>query len=117
MHEEIKNRWIENLESGEYPKGVGSLREKGRYCCLGVLTDMYIREHDDLMWMGNLAVPDKSSDYCDEYAETLLPAKVREWAGIEEEDYHIHSFGGGSLATINDHSDTFDPVIERIKEL
>lgn len=118
MHEEIKNRWIENLESGEYPKGVGTLRYKGTYCCLGVLADMYIREHDDLMWSDDsLIYTGGGFSLDDEYVDTLLPAKVREWAGIDEEDYHIHGFGGGALARLNDHSDTFEPVIERIKEL
>lgn len=118
MHEEIKNRWIENLESGEYPKGKGSLRDNGTYCCLGVLTDMYIREHDDLVWIGDsvrYAKADVGLD--DEYENSLLPAKVREWAGIDKEERHIHTFSGDSLASLNDRSDTFDPIIERIKEL
>lgn len=46
MNEQIKQKWIEKLESGEYPQGQGGLRIKNKeggpdqFCCLGVLADI-----------------------------------------------------------------------------
>ena len=49
MNQEIKKRWIEALRSGEYQQGKESLFHCGKFCCLGVLTDLYIKEHG-LQW-------------------------------------------------------------------
>lgn len=40
LRKEIKEKWIEALESGKYQQGVGTLCRDGRYCCLGVLADV-----------------------------------------------------------------------------
>lgn len=37
MPQELKTKWIEALESGEYTQGKGALCDEGSYCCLGVL--------------------------------------------------------------------------------
>jgi hypothetical protein len=37
MNEQIKQRWIEALRSGEYEQTQGRLRDETGYCCLGVL--------------------------------------------------------------------------------
>lgn len=34
---EIKDKWLENLKSGEFKKTTGYLEHEGKYCCLGVL--------------------------------------------------------------------------------
>ena len=97
---ELKQKWIEALQSGEYVKGHGRLREPGdeenseKYCCLGVLADI---------------------------------SELGEWAGpvyvIEDFDYEGY-FGtrvGLSVSTmmcladINDRTDDFDEVIGMIR--
>lgn len=37
MPQELKTKWIEALESGEYKQGQHVLCNDGAYCCLGVL--------------------------------------------------------------------------------
>lgn len=32
-----RDKWAEELESGKWKQGTGALREKDKYCCLGVL--------------------------------------------------------------------------------
>ena len=49
MNQQIKQRWIEALKSGEYQQGYEALRYNNKFCCLGVLTDLYIKEHG-LQW-------------------------------------------------------------------
>lgn len=43
MNPEIKTKWVEALRSGKYKQGKKSLRsrEGDKYCCLGVLCDLY----------------------------------------------------------------------------
>lgn len=49
MKPEIKQKWIDALRSGEYQQDVGVLKTEKGYCCLGVLADLYNKEHN-LEW-------------------------------------------------------------------
>ncbi len=40
MNKEVKDKWIEALESGKYKQGQENLRKGDKYCCLGVLCDI-----------------------------------------------------------------------------
>jgi hypothetical protein len=47
MTQELKNKWLEALRSGEYKQGIAALQmvalhsiESNFYCCLGVLCDI-----------------------------------------------------------------------------
>lgn len=45
MNKELKTKWIAALRSGEYKQGTNVLRdEDNRFCCLGVLCDLMIKE-------------------------------------------------------------------------
>jgi len=46
MTEEIKNKWIDALKSGKYVQGIGSLKCKGKHCCLGVIGEVLGLEID-----------------------------------------------------------------------
>lgn len=41
MDAKIKADWLAALRSGEYKQGIGRLRQDGKFCCLGVLCDLY----------------------------------------------------------------------------
>lgn len=47
MNPRIRDMWAEALESGEYCQGNGRLRFNKKHCCLGVLTDLYVKETGD----------------------------------------------------------------------
>lgn len=36
----LRQQWIEALESGKYPQGRFFLKNRGQYCCLGVLCEV-----------------------------------------------------------------------------
>lgn len=40
MKRELRDKWCEALESGNYKQGTKRLRKDGKYCCLGVLCDV-----------------------------------------------------------------------------
>jgi hypothetical protein len=50
MNPEVKKKWLEALRSEEYTQGRGCLRRYDNYCCLGVLCDVYSKEHPDVKW-------------------------------------------------------------------
>jgi len=68
MDPRIRDMWADALESGEYSKGQGYLKLSGEYCCLGVLTDLYVKETgDENVW---------------KYNNDTLTNTVMEWAGL-----------------------------------
>jgi hypothetical protein len=41
QQKEYRRRWVEALRSGKYRQGVGSLRIRDTFCCLGVACDVF----------------------------------------------------------------------------
>jgi len=44
MKSEIKQLWIEALKTGKYKQGIGYLKYRDNFCCLGVLVDCYLKQ-------------------------------------------------------------------------
>lgn len=92
MHSKIKPEilalWLEALRSGTFQQGTGKLcRLYGdtgeRYCCLGVLTQLYINKNEHAGdWIA--AYDDNSAFKRFNNASNYLPYAVAEWAGIVE---------------------------------
>lgn len=94
MKETIAKKWIKALRSGKYAKTKGLLCKVAKngnksYCCLGVLTELYNKEHA--------------------FKESLdggyLPYNVSSWAGIGSNMGRIAGSGhysGDTLADLND---------------
>ena len=94
MKKTIAEKWIQALRSGKYKKATGQLCKVAKsgnksYCCLGVLTDLYNKEHS--------------------VKESLkggyLPYNVSKWAGLDDRQGFIVGNGhysGKSLAALND---------------
>lgn len=40
----VAKAWVKALRSGKYKQGKGALFENGRYCCLGVLARLAVKE-------------------------------------------------------------------------
>ena len=109
MIPEIKKAWCAALTSGVYEQGSHTLVERHinylpgggeqetiRYCCLGVLADLYVKAHPQDPDASLVTVP------CRLY---LLPPVVQEWAGLAEEDPAVSIPGTEytmSLSHLND---------------
>ena len=109
MNKRVKKKWIKALGSGNYIKGQGYLwmEDKDEYCCLGVLTDLYIREK-------KIKNEDRMHDLLD---RAVLHDEVMAWAEIEDDNGHMRD--SNSLTAINDEFEdkrSFGPVIKAIKE-
>lgn len=105
MNPSIKQIWLNALRSGKYEQGQSSLHEDGKFCCLGVLTDLYIRETNQEWeeYSGNtFAFHDDPS---------FLSHAVKEWAGL-----HLAWIDDRPLSTINDEGASFEEIANLIEE-
>ncbi len=100
MKDEIKKLWTEALRSGEYKQGSGFLRKENNFCCLGVLTDLFLKENSDKGSWGDydeksgnpfIQIEDLKEDQINvenEDNKTVwtghLAYVVSEWAGIKD---------------------------------
>lgn len=145
MNPEVKAKWIEALTSGEYSQTNGCLKDNAGYCCLGVLTDLYIKETGQAQWVPgityasmkgavegvhsftkNLQVTTAEAAWDARDADlidTTLPDAVKSWAGLDD-GRHMNKYRKVSrLIRMNDGDETqevrrhsFVEIAEYIKE-
>jgi hypothetical protein len=102
MNIEIGKRWVEALRNGEYKQGHHCLMSGYKFCCLGVLCDLYRKEN------GGEWKPDHDLDYYSFERETfILPVKVKEWAGMRTTMGERAKENVPSLAIMNDNERSF----------
>lgn len=117
MNPELKQKWIEALESGKYKKGKAKLRRvDGSYCCLGVLCEVANPDADPkALWR---PIAENSDAACAYYHASQLAATeyipnddAAKWFGdsLGEDTQE-------SLARINDNNEDFKQVIKYIKD-
>lgn len=106
MNAEIKAKWTAALRSGDYQQGKGSLNDQGKFCCLGVLCDLAVKDEV----IGAPVIDEYgTASYADNTA--YLPAEVMEWAGVERADPSAGSF---RLSWLNDDGAPFADIADRI---
>lgn len=135
---EIKEKWVTALESGEYQQTQRCLSDNVGFCCLGVLTDLYIKETGQGKWLTDeldvaksfvdspdlpsLNALDEDGDFNGRYVlieDGLLPHPVRQWA--HGDPYAQSECWEDDLAAMNDgdlisEPKTFAEIAKHIKE-
>jgi hypothetical protein len=109
MNQEIKRRWVEALRSGQYKQGRLHLHKEDSFCCLGVLTDLYCRDHGaqwSEAWPGSLVMAFNGED------EGLHPM-VLDWAGLSSPNPVVDC---GRLSSLNDNGRTFAEIADLIDQ-
>ena len=112
MNAKIKAEWVAKLRSGDFEQGKGRLRtDSCAYCCLGVLTHLYVEEFGD-----------HDNDFIDGFK--VLPAEVAAWAGLSRHDPVVQYQRDGmddkplpcTLAALNDTTGlTFEELADVIE--
>ena len=130
MNPEVKTKWLEALRSGEYLQGKEFLLRRTadgeeRFCCLGVLCNLYAQEHPgtgfNLMteetfayvsqWMSAVTRRKKGESLFEFDRHVVnLPKEVREWAGVPAH------WVQGTLAEMNDNGKSFKQIASWIEE-
>lgn len=111
MNPVVKELWVKGLRSGEYEQGKNQLRDSnGKFCCLGVLCDLYTKETGRGNWDkdGCYLAPD--SDY---KLLALLPKEIITWAGLSNDNPKA---GNHILTHMNDTlSSSFEEIATQIE--
>jgi hypothetical protein len=76
MNVNVKEKWVKALRSNEYTQGKNYLNCCGKYCCLGVLTDLYLKETTQEWEEPNARIKAFDGRTC------VLPKIVQQWAGL-----------------------------------
>ncbi len=104
MDKRVKKLWVDALESGAYYQCKGALtkrnaKSKDSFCCLGVLTNLYVEETGDAkVW---------------DLSQAFLPDEVCRWAKIEWNP----RLGVNTATTVNDKLNySFKKIAKLIKE-
>ena len=103
MKKEIKTLWTEALRSGEYDQGSGCLKKEDctpKFCCLGVLTDLY-RKDKDVSWEEATEMA-RGDEYNLTEAKSYLPECVANWAGFLESELSDQGDDGLDVELIPD---------------
>jgi len=96
MNQEIKQRWISKLRSGEYKQGKNRLKNlDGSMCCLGVLCELYREDHPGIEWIE--CIPDNSFSILN--SVDILPKSIMIWAELNSTCGNI---GNLTLGYMND---------------
>lgn len=139
MRKSVKEKWVAALRSGEYKQATGVLKNKeGGYCCLGVLTDlaikdgvvMEVKEPHDFPHEAeqNGEYYDEDLNYEDGYtfdgSYELTPDKVIDWAEFPDgeadptvrvED-ELTPAANRTLSHLNDSGKTFNEIADYIEK-
>jgi hypothetical protein len=119
MNKEIKTKWLAALRSGEYKQGMGALHNiaEDSYCCLGVLCDIYAKEHQE---SENVRRPHPDSGETEMFYDesAVAPDLIVSWAGIQDGNPYIKVDNkyNRSVRQLNDNGKTFEEIADIIEE-
>lgn len=118
MNARVKKKWLRALRSGKYKQGRGQLhkvdRDEHRFCCLGVLCDLYVKEHKQKWEM----LADNGGSSLFKGRAYYLPECVRKWAGMDSNYGKVSDCFGkySSLTKLNDAGKRFSTIANVIQE-
>ena len=130
MNPQVKEMWVNALRSGEYNQATGKLKTPQGFCCLGVLTDLYVKEKNQewILQSNNPEVIDPEDYYTFEQDHDFLPNSVRVWAGLDSvcpevmvenddyyEEYDADEYVSKELSDLNDNFALFDEIADLIE--
>lgn len=108
------------LRSGEYKQARGALRVNDRYCCLGVLCDVYRKETGIEEWVKIPTQHMAGTAYQFLDIVGVLPVEVMKWLGWSETNPTVsHPILGSkhTLAHLNDgHKLSFSEIADVIEQ-
>ena len=116
MKAKIADLWIKALRSGDYKQGRGQLEDnKGRFCCLGVLCDLAIKDgvkiNREIGHYNNLFTYDTNTG--------SLPDKVMKWSGLKTSD-GTYKYYSDTIRALWRHNDegrmSFEEIADIIEE-
>lgn len=115
MRKSVKKKWVEALRSKKYKQGKNQLKRGDKFCCLGVLCDLYRKTRKRGKWKMYLG---SYVFYAEkDHHDSVLPKGVFKWAGLPDNNPLV-PWGKArrSLAALNDDEVSFDKIAAVIEE-
>jgi len=103
MNKQVKKKWLKALRSGEYEQAQGQLKEKDKFCCLGVLCDLHAKETAHI-W--------KLEKYLEN--DIHLPIEVVSWAELSSNSPKYNK-NSSHLTDANDRGYSFKQIANIIE--
>lgn len=115
MNQQVKEKWLSSLRSGDYKQTQCHLHTNYGFCCLGVLCDLYGKEHN-VEW--ELVNDEDYNYYVFQDEKSILPLSVIEWAGVEDDNPEICEtpLSQTPLSRLNDNGSTFNEIADLIQK-
>ena len=117
MDANIKQKWLDALRSGKYAQAQERLHTEDGFCCLGVLCEVYIKEHGldrSLMWEEGTGLDEGEMFIFG--SSTYLPKQVMNWANVPRAGQIVTADKMIDLADLNDGGVPFDQIADLIEE-
>jgi len=109
MKPEIKKIWIKALTSGKYKQGKHNLKKGNKYCCLGVLCDLYIKKNPKTTFSWDKIEPNSEKN-------AFLPPAIMKWSGIKTNEADFGYDKGDDLIHLNDEGKSFKKIAKVIEK-
>jgi hypothetical protein len=110
VNQDVKKLWVEELRSGRYTQAVGHLYHPLEgFCCLGVLTDVYLRESGICVDHAALEYEEVIENNSHNRLNEIPSVEILIWAGLEQRNC-------ADLAQMNDDGEEFPTIAQRIEE-
>jgi hypothetical protein len=122
---DVKERWLNDLRSGEFAQGDCFLKHDGKFCCLGVLVKDALVELEsvELERSGNVwaymneasFIPTESLEFCWLGPKGTLPVTC--YTRTTTAHGHEHVINHDSLVSLNDSRVPFSTIAQVIEDL
>lgn len=116
MNPRIKALWVEALRSKEYPQTKGKLKTQDGYCCLGVLCDLYLKEHSEEWKSSDFIEDDEILSYVIDSCDNLPPESVVEWAELPCDNPGVMIDGVNYVTDLTELNDSLCMNFEEISD-
>lgn len=115
MKPEIKQKWLNALRNGEYTQGRYQLRDdNNNFCCLGVLTDLYLKETNQEWIEGEEQFAYLAPSQGGNNGGVLIQ-EVIEWAGLKLANPELTT--KNTEVVISDLNDYYNYSFDQIADL
>lgn len=120
MKKKIMKKWVKALKSGEYRQNYGGLCDTNSFCCLGVLTELFIQEKHKTK-LGKYKYGWEGSNYrllAYKGEDSILHEDILKWSGIKTSDgmYYDDNKYKSTLAIKNDACHSFNEIASIIEK-
>ena len=93
-----QKKWLAELRSGKYKQNVGGLCRNGKFCCLGVICDLYSKQAGAVIT--SITGYDTIISY--DGLSAVLSERIKKYIGLRHLNGAAKEFASDSLAAFND---------------